>query len=768
MAKFRQQKTSFIAGEFSPTAMGRVDLQQYAHACKTLQNMIPFMSGGAYRRPGTYFEDSLDATTEFAPALLSFQVSKVESYAILLGAPFSGANYIIPYRVTTNAGQATKGTVTGTPPWSGRIAIDGGTWGYYDEFSEVQSVQSADVMWLVHPRYKPYKLTRTSQDNFTISAFDSGLSGTSLRDAYPFLAQNATTDKMSISATTVGVGRTLTHTDSGGTPTAFFQSGHVGAIFKQNNAGTIGACKVTAVAVDGKSATVDVIVAYGATTGVTTWWESAWSDYQGWPRSVSFYQQRLVYGGNSINPDTLWFSQLKNFGVMSKDTDTDPTAPATTTSAFIFEIAISEQLNLIQWISSEKTLVVGTSGDEWLIEPVDAALGVFGGNLSVQRQSSYGSSYVQAVRKADELIFCDRAETELRGLVFNQDQQSYVAEPLQSLYDEFPYSEPSGTTLGNRKIKRFAWDDSRKTLWCVDTAGKLRGDTRDRQIAVNAWHSHQFGGFDSEETGSAIDVTGSSDFTTDPAYIVCAGSALSLAVVPNPLIGTNDIWFVVKRKISGAFVYHIERMIGRNYPFDTAYTLGNPEGSYFVDAAAYVANIVSVPQIVNDVFSGLDHLEGETPVGTAFNTHGIFKVTGSDVVSGDTTLVSTSAFHLDTETTVVVMGLPYDSIVEPVRPEAGSQIGTAQGGIKRLHQVTPRFYRTLAAKLGRDAATLETLVFRTSSTPIGKSAELYTGDKSRPFNGTYDKDGYIYVLQDQPLPFALVSLSAEGLEYDGG
>jgi hypothetical protein len=60
VAKFRFQKSSLLAGEISPTAFGRTDLPQYQAACKTLRNMIPRLSGGAYRRPGTFFEKALD------------------------------------------------------------------------------------------------------------------------------------------------------------------------------------------------------------------------------------------------------------------------------------------------------------------------------------------------------------------------------------------------------------------------------------------------------------------------------------------------------------------------------------------------------------------------------------------------------------------------------------------------------------------------------------------------------------------------------------
>jgi len=46
---------SFNAGEVSPMVEVRSDINKYASACRTLENMIPHVEGGATRMPGTYF-----------------------------------------------------------------------------------------------------------------------------------------------------------------------------------------------------------------------------------------------------------------------------------------------------------------------------------------------------------------------------------------------------------------------------------------------------------------------------------------------------------------------------------------------------------------------------------------------------------------------------------------------------------------------------------------------------------------------------------------
>lgn len=41
--------------------------------------------------------------------------------------------------------------------------------------------------------------------------------------------------------------------------------------------------------------------------------EDVWSNVRGWPASVCFHQQRLVFGGSASRPDTLWFSRTGDF-----------------------------------------------------------------------------------------------------------------------------------------------------------------------------------------------------------------------------------------------------------------------------------------------------------------------------------------------------------------------------------------------------------------------------------------------------------------------
>lgn len=719
------------------------------------------LGGGAYRRPGTLYDNRKSSATYYAPAVFPFIYSESEAYVVEIGKSIAGTGYVDITRTSDTDSAGTGTTVSPNTHDYDEASVDSGVTSY-DQWHEIQYAQSADIMYLVHPKRKPLRINRTATDTFTVREFDYNLTGTTFRDAWPYRSINATATTLSVSDGTVGTGRTLTAS------TAIFYSTHVGAVFKINNGADYGCVRVTSIGAGPypiTTCTVEVMVRVDSatppatpTTAVTTWWESVWSDYRGWPRSICFFQDRLVYGGNESQPDDIWCSETGDYNQLSVSDESDPYGGPTTSEPFTMKL-LSTRLNKVQWLLPGKTLFVGTQGDEWIIDR--ETTGPFGAdNSKFEVQSSYGSSYNQVFRAGNEVIFNTQGGGDLRALIFNDTEDAYIGEPIQVLYEDFPEVD----TYAKRTMRRMQWDKFRDTLWCLDTMGNFRGLTRDRRLGVSAWHQHEFGGYDESVLGSALD-TGSGT-TLDPIYTQPTGSVVSFCVVPNTTTGVNDVWFVIQRKINGTFYWMLERMIGKAFPLDTAYeNLGYP--FYFADACAVDLN--EYPAAEDYILTGFAHLQGETLVGASIGTNnGIFAFDTQAVpASGNVTMNSPYPGGFTAEAHTLHAGLSFDCIVEPVRIEAGSQIGTAQGAIKRIHEVHIRFYKTLAAKVGRDSSNLETILFRTGSLAMGLSPELFSGDKKVKLDGDYDRDGLVYILCDQPLPFGVLSVVAEGMTYDG-
>jgi hypothetical protein len=121
--------------------------------------------------------------------------------------------------------------------------------------------------------------------------------------------------------------------------------------------------------------------------------------------------------------------------------------------------------------------------------------------------------------------------------------------------------------------------------------------------------------------------------------------------------------------------------------------------------------------------------------------------------SGDSAYVDVSGKFCD-----IVVGIPCNMVLRPMRIEAGGDVGTSQGKIKKIDHVTLRLLETSTCKVGRSEDALDVVDIRTPSMRMNRPVEAYTGDRKIAFNGGNSPDGYVVIVADQALPFTLISM----------
>lgn len=113
-----------------------------------------------------------------------------------------------------------------------------------------------------------------------------------------------------------------------------------------------------------------------------------------------------------------------------------------------------------------------------------------------------------------------------------------------------------------------------------------------------------------------------------------------------------------------------------------------------------------------------------------------------------------------------LVGLSYSSRVKLMDLEAGSILGSAQGAVKRVHEITARFERTVGAKYGPATDKLDSINFtpvnHTSGTPI----PLYTGDHTLKYRPGYSRNLTMIIQQDLPFPCTVTSIIGRGMTSD--
>lgn len=672
MTKAAPIQTNFTSGELSPRLEGRVDISKYFNGVKTLKNMLIHPHGGVTRRGGTkHVANAKEGDKKIR--LVPFQFSVEQAYMLEFGE-----NYIRFYRDGVEIGGGSFSSAFSSA-FAGVASIVEVTTTYLEsELFELQFVQSADVLYIVHPLHPPAKLSRTAVDTFTIE-------DESFRDG-PFLDLNVTSTTINPSAATGSI--TLTASDD------LWAVTDVGRFVAIEEGTGYGYAVITGYT----SATVvnaDVINDFASSTKQETWRLGAFSDTTGYPASIAFYEDRLMYAGTPTSPQSIWGSKsgrYNNFRPGDNDDDA------------IFYTINSDQVNAIRWLSAGKSLVVGTVGGEFLMSASSISEAITPSNIKIVRQTEYGGAYIMPVRTNGVVLFPQRSTKKIRQFVYQFESDSYVAPDLTLLSEHI-------TSSGIVEMDIQKEPDS--IIWMVRNDGVLLGMTYERDQEVVGWHRHTVGGV-SDALGNDAEVE-------------------SVGVIPD---GDNDqVWLSVKRYINGEEVRQVETLeSGRE-------TVQPEDGDdFFVDSG------VSYSGAETTIISGLSHLEGET-----------VQVLGDGAVLNDL-VVSGGLVELDSPVSKASVGLGYMSDLETMRIEAGSADGTAQGKIKRFNKVSFRFYETLGAKFGPNADKLDIIPFRDSSVPMGQAPQRFTGDKEVSWPSGYETEGRLYIRQDQPLPMTILAI----------
>jgi len=256
-----------------------------------------------------------------------------------------------------------------------------------------------------------------------------------------------------------------------------------------------------------------------------SWAEGCWSDYRGWPRTGTFFQNRWLSGGNDYGPNTYWASAVDDYynNVVSIDQVEDEG---------INDRLPSREVNAIEWLVPTQDLVALTSNSEWTISPSSTS-GVFSYKSKIvhQRTATGCSSNCKPVIIGDTVVYLKRNANKVQGLSYT-DSSGYASTELSVLADHLF----SGYTITD-------WDyqqNPNSILWCVRSDGVLLSFTYMKEQDVWAWTHH-----------------------------VTDGSFESVSCIPGDT--QDDVYFIVKRTVNGSTVRYVEMLAERDTTDGTTY-----------------------------------------------------------------------------------------------------------------------------------------------------------------------------------------------------
>lgn len=408
MARFVSIQTNFSTGELDPLLRARVDLTAYQNALEEATNVVCQPQGGIRRRPGTKYIATLPNTsTESAgngTRLVEFEFSTSDSYMLCFTH-----NRMYVFK---NKALVTNINGSGNPylDTSG-VGLTGA------RLANIVWTQSADTLIVVHPDINPVKIVRGGTDaTWTATAITF--------DSIPKYAFTAAFSNPAGTLTPSAVSGKITLTAS----SSVFVAGSVGQYV---NASPQGRAKIVRY---NSGTSVDAITEFPFfnTSAIAngSWeyesgYEAVWSAGKGWPRSVTFHEGRLYFGGSKSRPSTIWGSKVGLFFDFDPTEGLDDDAVEATLDTNTF--------NAIVDIISGRDLQVFTTGGEFYV-PQNGLDPITPTNFFVKTASRNGIKEGIRVQQLESgTLFVQRQGKSLNEFAYTDTQLTYVTQKISLL-----------------------------------------------------------------------------------------------------------------------------------------------------------------------------------------------------------------------------------------------------------------------------------------------------------------------------------------------
>lgn len=488
-------QNNFTHGQWDETLINRTDVQTYNSAAKVLRNVIVKPQGGVSRRFGTKFIANLGLTVDEVQ-LQGFEFSETSSYLLVF---------------TDNLLTIYKDDVidhTEVTTYSGSILAN----------SELRFAQLAGptgvLMVIVHEDHPPKNLFRNLTDTtwtFVDSIFDN-FPGTDFNDLdySSFNFTLSVTNSLQVGFMTSSA--------------AAFSIDYEGGYFIGIGSGLTSFTGIAKLDTFVNPTQMNITILqtfdsnYSVAPGVKGRYvflqKPSFSAAKGYPRTVAFYQSRLVFGGTRDLPQSIfmsWVNDFFNFNVFVGDPS----------NAIQISLGSSE-IDKIQHIISDRSLQFFTLNSEFTIpQGLDDA--ITPENVSVVKQTARGTTSVPPRSFDDQTIFIEKYGKAISAFLFNSDVRAYEADQI-SIFASSLIRSPIDSS-----IFRGSPQENSRFYMVVNNDGTIAIFQSLKQEGVAAWSIINTG----EETPDKF-----------------------LRVTQ---VGP-DIYFVIKRDIQTVTEYYLEKM----------------------------------------------------------------------------------------------------------------------------------------------------------------------------------------------------------------
>lgn len=403
MGNFLKTQNIFSFGEVAPEfyAINNV------HGVSKLENVDVLESGGLKRRPGLRKIKNIANNAILVP----FVINESEKYLLVI------------YDRTMEIYYNDSKISTIITPW------------YHTDLGKLQYAQKFNTMFFVHPNYGPRILTKTANGfSMTVFRFYMNLD-TSLN--MPFARFDDTKD-ISITISTSNIDNShAVFTASADLWDNTWTNNRLLVNNKQWIVESIQSARIATVYTNGEFSIPG--------TPLTDWYEAAFSNKRGWPMTISFHQNRLIFGGTASAPNNIWMSKVGEYNNFDTGTGLDDEA--------IYTVLLSAQNHQICNIVSSDALQILTSAGEWAISNTPLTPS----NVNIKQHTSIGSipsRYLPPQQIEGSTVFIAQSGKDIRELDLDTLNNKYNATDL-CVYSKHLLNQPVSIAYNQHKHKLF-------------------------------------------------------------------------------------------------------------------------------------------------------------------------------------------------------------------------------------------------------------------------------------------------------------------------
>lgn len=610
MPRFIDIQTSFSTGELDPLLRARIDLAQYNNALAKATNVVVQPQGGIRRRPGLKYMAELPSASANGVRLVPFEFSVDDSYMLCFtdqrmyvfkdGVQITNINGSGNPYLTTSITAAMLSSIVWTQSADTMIIVQ-------ENLAPQRLVRGAtDASWTVSSitfdSIPKHAFTLTTVVNNSETLTPSAVSGN--------ITLTTTSSKHDTGTAQAGASTTITLKSASSSSDDYFNGLYI-TITGGTGAGQIrvitdyvGSTKVATVdrawtTTPNATSTYSItswttesvnqyvnaqpqgrarIVRYVSDTVVEAiteypffntsalaagrWelefgYEDVWSSTKGWPRTVTFHEGRLYFGGSKSRPSTIWGSKINIFYdfVPVESLDDDAVEATLDTSS----------LNVIVDMISGRDLQVFTTGGEFFVpqggtDPITPLTLAF---KAVSRNGTKPGTRVQALESGS--VYIQRLGKSVNEFLFSDTQATYVTQRISLLAGHL-LKTPTRMTLRRAN----STDEGDLLLMANDADGSI--------AVFSVMRSQQ--------------ITAPSEYTTDGRFL-------------DVQVDVSDIYVVVRRTFNGTNRFFVE--LFRDDLFtDCAFTGGAAAGASSLPHIGKALNVITdgVPQSNETVSAG--------------------------------------------------------------------------------------------------------------------------------------------------------------------